>query len=99
MQTTRPYVGENTELPPDQRCDCGHHPVRLEGGSLYLGYAATWGEKTQIETPSPSTKPAGLVPSATGHYASTTIENAMLSSISCEGVGWRVVHAERRGIG
>ena len=33
--------------------------------------------------PRPSTKPAGLVPSATGHYASTTIETALLSSISC----------------
>ena len=56
-------------------------------------------KKTQIETPRPSTKPAGFVPRATGHYASTTIEIALLSSISCEWVGWRVVHAERWGIG
>ena len=66
-----------------------------EGSGWRVGYAATRSETPQIETPRPSTKLAGLVPSATGHYASTTIEIAL----SCEWVGWRVVHAERRGLG
>ena len=70
-----------------------------EGIGWRVGYAATRSEKPQIETPRPSTKPAGLVPSATGHYASTTIEIALLSSISCGWVGRRVAHAERWGIG
>ena len=30
-KTAGPYVRKDTELPPDQSCDCGHHPVHLEG--------------------------------------------------------------------
>ena len=26
-ETAWPYVGEDTELPPDRSCDCGRHPV------------------------------------------------------------------------
>ena len=40
-----------------------------------------------------------LVPTATGHHASITIESTLLISISYEGVGWRVVHAKGQGIG
>ena len=61
-----------------------------------VGCAATRRETAQI---GPSAKLAGLVPSVTGYYASSTIESTLLISISYEGMRWRVVHAEGRGTG
>ena len=70
-----------------------------EGGGRHVGCAAARGETPQIGKPGPSAKLAGLVPpSVTGCYVSSTIERTLLISISYEGMGWRVVHAEGRGI-
>ena len=44
-QTARPYVGEDTKLPPDQRCDCGHHHVRLEGGRRLASWLCRYQER------------------------------------------------------
>ena len=72
----------------------------VEGG-LHVGCAAnvTRRETPQIGKPGPSAKLAGLVPSVTSYYASSTIESTLLIFISYEGMRWRVVHAEGRGTG
>lgn len=69
-----------------------------EGGGCRVDYAATRREKTQIGTPRPSMRPAGLVPSATGNYALRKIETALLNSICC-GDGVASGACRRRAIG
>ena len=44
-KTAQPYVGEDTELPSDRRCDCGDPSVPLEGGKRLACWLCRYQER------------------------------------------------------
>jgi len=62
-----------------------------------VGFPAGSRETVPQKIPNLHQKPAGLAPNVTGHCVSMIKGIALLSSISCKGVGWVVV--QREGVG